>query len=165
MSLDNIRLQPFVIQQLFKTDLVELKATKPAVAQKTNSISMLGENRKHIVIVVESPDNVYLPENELNFLIGILSACQLNMEDAGIINIDRNKGLAYQLFGSEIPAKKVLLFGTTPGYLQLPLSFPFYQLQSYNGVTYLCAPALTSLMQDKAEKTKLWNSLKQLFNL
>ena len=166
MSLDNIRLQPFVLKGLFKSNLVELEKVKPVAAAKAaSSMCILGQNRRLIIILVKDNENVYLPEAELNFLIGILSACQLTMEDTGIVNISRNKGINYKHFGAELPAEKVILFGIIPINLELPLTFPPYQLQSYNDVTYLLAPALSQLMEDKIEKMKLWNSLKQLFNI
>lgn len=166
MSLDNIQLQPIVLKDLYKSNLVELKMVKPLLAVKSaSSIGMLGQNRKHIIILVNDGENVYLPEASLNFLIGILSACGLNLEDTGIVNISRNKGINYRYFATELTAQKVLLFGISPTQLELPLSFPFYQLQQYNSVTYLSAPTLAQLNEDKAEKVKLWTSLKQLFNI
>jgi hypothetical protein len=47
----------------------------------------------------------------------------------------------------------------------LPLQFPAYQIQKFNNQVYLAAPALHLLAQDKAEKTKLWNCLKQVFSI
>ncbi len=166
MSLDNIRLQPILLKELYKNNLVELKETKfVTAAQQVDKVNILGQNKRRIIILVQDAENVYLPEGELNFLIGILSACKLNLEDTGIVNTSRSKGINYQYFSNELPAEKVLLFGISPNFLELPLSFPFYQLQSYNAVTYLSAPTLSQLMEDKAEKTKLWNILKQLFNI
>ena len=136
MSLDNIQLPSFIIEGLFKKTLVELKTKQQIKA--TNPVpafNMLGKNKKGVIILVHNDAAAFLPENELNFLLGILSACHLTLEDAGIINIE------------------------------LPLSFPPYQVQAYNNLTYLAAPALIILMQDKAEKLKLWNCLKLIFGI
>ena len=57
------------------------------------------------------------------------------------------------------------MFGVLPKALELPLDFPYYQLQKYNNHTYLSAPALAALINDKTEKVKLWTSLKQLFSI
>ncbi len=49
--------------------------------------------------------------------------------------------------------------------IKLPLSFPDYQIQKYNNQLYLTTPPLSKLQNDKAEKTKLWNCLKQIFSI
>lgn len=166
MSLTNIQLPPLVIQQLYKDALIETEAGKPSPQEKqTASINILGKNKKGIIIIVSDAKNAYLPDNELNFLLGILSACKLNMDDVGIVNLKKNKALGYNTIGTELNAGKVFLFGVNTNAINLPLSFPLYQIQQYNNQTYLAAPALASLKDDKAEKTKLWNSLKTIFGV
>jgi hypothetical protein len=58
-----------------------------------------------------------------------------------------------------------LLFDTSPAAISLPMSFPYYQLQSFAGSTFLYAPSLKELENDRVEKSKLWVCLKRLFNL
>jgi len=166
MSLDNIQLTSSIIEGLFKKTLVELKTKQQTKA--TNPIpafNMLGQNKKGVIILVHYDAAAFLPENELNFLIGILSACQLTLEDAGIINMAKITAFNYYFFEKEIVAEKIILFGVAPAKIELPLSFPPYQVQAYNNLTYLAAPALIVLMQDKAEKLKLWNCLKVIFGM
>ncbi|MFT3681585.1 MAG: hypothetical protein QM791_15045 [Ferruginibacter sp.] len=167
MSLTNIQLPVSVIRDLYKTSLVETAApAKPAaVAEQNVSINFLGKNRKQIIILVTNADSAFLPDEELNFLLGILSACRLTMEDVGIINFFKNKNLTYNKIAKEIQADKVFLFGISPEQISLPLGFPYYQVQSYNNQTYLSAPALDTLKDDRAEKGKLWNSLKTIFSI
>ena len=66
---------------------------------------------------------------------------------------------------AELNGDKVFMFGISVDEIKLPLSFPHYQIQKYNNQTYLSAPTLTALQHDKAEKTKLWNCLKQIFSI
>jgi len=168
MSLDNIQLHPIIIQDLFKNSLVDLnkgKAANTATAAEKNNISFLGNNQKKIAIIVNDENSIYLPDEALNFLLGVLSACKLTMDDVALVNTAKNRVLTYSNIQQELSATTVLLFGVGPQQLQLPLQFPQYQIQKFNMQAYLAAPSLLLLQQDKAEKTKLWNCLKQLFSL
>lgn len=163
MSLDNIQLTPFVLGNLFNKSLYDLK--RPGGNTTAGSISFLGDNKKRIAILVHSPGSIYLPDEELNFLLGILSACKLSMIDIALINISKNPDLSYIHIATQLKAEKVLLFGVDPESLKLPLQFPHYQLQHYNDQVYLSSEALADLQADKQEKLKLWNSLKMVFSL
>jgi hypothetical protein len=166
MSLENIQLPPLAIEGLFKKSLVELKTDQPTKSTTpVSALHMLGKNKKGVIILIHNNETAFLPEEELNFLIGILSACQLTLEDAGIINMAKSTALNYHQFEKEIIAEKIFLFGVAPAALLLPLAFPHYQIQAYNNLTFLAAPTLAVLMQDKAEKLKLWNCLRQIFGI
>jgi hypothetical protein len=165
MSLHNIQLPPLTIGQLYKKVLVEpAPVHHTPTAAKEDGFTVLGKNNKNITIVVEDTANLYLPEATLNFLMGILSACGLTMEDVALLNIDKNNNCTYQNIQSRLQAQVVLLFGISPEAIELPLSFPHYQVQRYNKQVYLSAPDLGKLLNNKPEKIKLWNSLKQIFS-
>jgi hypothetical protein len=166
MSLDNIQLPTVVVQDLFKKSLVDLKTTQPVSAKDGQAtIAYLGQNQQGIVLLVQAPDSLYLPDNELDFLMGILTACRLTMADVALVNLHRHAGLDYQALAKATNAAKVLLFGLGPEDLQLPLSFPPYQIQRYNNQVYLAAPPLPQLQADRMEKSKLWACLKQVFGI
>lgn len=166
MSLDNIQLPPATIAALYRKTLIEPKGELPSEKKgNISSISILGKNQKGVLIIVQNADVAYLPDDELNFLMGILNACKLNMDDAGIINLQKNEGADYKSISAELRAEKIFLFGIGEQAIKLPLSFPHYQVQKYNNQVYLTAPALRELQNDKAEKTKLWNCLKQIFSI
>lgn len=166
MSLDNIQLPSIVIQDLYRNSLVDLNNNKVAAEEiQTASLPFLGNNQKRICIIVADENALYLSDDLLNFLLGILGACKLSMADVALVNAAKNSSLDYTVVQNQLKAETVLLFGVAPQQLQLPLQFPFYQIQKFNNQAYLSAPALPLLQQDKAEKTKLWNSLKQLFSI
>lgn len=127
---------------------------------------MLGNNKKQIVVVVNCPNDVFVPEGDLQFLTKMLDACKLNMADVAIVNhataavhIDRLK--------IQLQPKFLLLFGVEPDIIQLPINFPSYKEQPYAGTTYLLTPALSELNQEtdlaKGLKRKLWDCLKRMF--
>lgn len=166
MSLDNIQLPPFVLQDLFRDSLIDLNSGKAiSAAAPAAGPAFLGNNKKRISIVVNAPDALYLSDEELNFLLGILTACKLTMEDVALINFATQQPLDYRQLDQELKAQTIILFGITPADLQLPLAFPHYQVQQYNNQVYLSSPALKTLQGDKAEKTKLWTCLKNIFQL
>ena len=164
MSLDNIQLPAIVLQDLFKNSLIDLNTNKTVMQVDNNAaFTFLGNNEKRIAIIVNDAKAIYLPDEELNFLMGILSACKLSMADVALVNISKAVTLAYPEIEQQLKAEKILFFGVTPAQLQLPLQFPNYQIQKYNNQVYVAAPALKTLQGDKEEKTKLWNCLKLVF--
>jgi hypothetical protein len=162
MSLNNIQLPPFVLKDLFKHSLIDLK-TEEKTSPKT--FTTLGNNSKYILILVVSDETLYLPDDQLNFLMGILNACTLTMEDVAILNIKKNKSATYKTLSEELKPEKIFLFGIQPNDIALPIDFPNYQVQQYNNQIYLTAPILSQLQNDKGEKIKLWNCMKQIFSI
>jgi len=165
MPIDNIQLSPAIVQELYKTSLVDYRDQPESTTPTEKTIQLLGKNLQKIVIVVDTTEAVFLPDDQFSFLTGILSACKLTMEDVAIINIQRNKKLTYTVLTEELKAEKIFLFGTTPEQIELPMSFPNYQVQAYNKQVYLSSPSLALLQNDKTEKTKLWLCLKKIFSI
>lgn len=179
MSLNNISLPPTAIAGLYSKSLVEtgetvLKSTetesknfesasKQAVIS-SKGIRYLGDNNKKVLIIVNSPDAVHLPDKELQFLTNMLTACQLSLADVAIVNIN-NQTLDYKELLKELKSRSALLFDIEPSGLGLPMSFPFFQIQPYAGCSFLYVPALKDLEEDKVQKSKLWVSLRRLFNI
>ena len=165
MDLDNIQLTPFLLQELYKTSMIEYPKTF-TIAEKIQHApvwNVLGNNLKGVIIMVYGENSLHLPDEQLNFLMGILAACKLSMEDVAIINLATNKPVTYKALELDLKAEKIILFGVSPAQITLPLEFPHYQIQRYNNQTYLVSAALNIVQADKAEKTKLWNCLKQIF--
>lgn len=166
MSLDNIQFPPIVLQDLYKKTLFDLKTGGQAVVTtETGSISYLGNNQRKIVIIVMSSEAIYLPDEDLKFLLEILSACKLSMEDIALVNVSMLSSLSYNNLTEQFGAEKMFLFGVNPEILNLPLQFPHYQVQQFNNQVYVSSASLTDLQNDKAEKMKLWNCLKKVFSL
>jgi len=166
MSLNNIQLSPIVLQGLFKNALIDLKTEqKQEQKSSSNGFATLGNNRRRVLIMVESENTMYLPDEQLNFLMGILAACNLTMEDVAILNIKKNKFVTYKTVENELKSEKVFLFGVSPNEIELPIDFPNYQIQQYNNQVYLTAPTLSQFQANNVEKKKLWNCLKQIFSI
>lgn len=182
MDLNNIQLPASVVADLYTSSLIDTGEIKPAerpaiekraiVTPAANSLpeagptwKWLGENRKNILVVVNHHDAVYLPDKELQFLTNMLTACKLSLADVAIVNLEHQPHKQYKEITSQFNSKVALLFDVEPAAFGLPINFPFYQIQPFANCSFLYAPSLTTLENDKVEKSKLWVILRRLFNL
>jgi hypothetical protein len=164
MSLDNILLPDTVLQALYTKSLYDLETNKSALDDiQSGGISFLGNNQKKITILVNSDAAIYLPDDELNFLLGILTACKLSMADIALVNLYKNADLNYSILTEQLKAEKIFLFGLNAATIELPLQFPHYQVQQFNNQVYLSSVSLSEMQANKEEKMKLWNCLKKIF--
>lgn len=128
----------------------------------------LGNNGKNITILVSETDVVFLQENSLQFLTKILGACKLNMGDIAVVNTEQFP-TSFELIKKELLPTTCILFDVKATSIALPFTIPNYQIQKYAGCTFLMAPAIAAFegasTEAKLAKTKLWVSLKTIFNL
>lgn len=175
MNSSKIQLPDFVISDLYKNQLVVIEEafidTKlPNKAEPTppSKPEFLGNNQKNICILVKDTQAVYLNDHSLQFLSTILTACKLNLGDVAIVNFSRTP-LLYPSLKEWLSPKYILVFDIGATTLQLPFELPTYQVQSYDKCSFLFAPALDQMTADtreaKIEKSKLWLSLKTMFNI
>lgn len=144
------------------------KPTVANTATETPKQWFLGNNGKQITVMVKEDTVPYINDKHLQFLSNVLSACKLNLGDIALVNYN-NYPLGFDELRAKSNPKIVLVFDLTPKELKLPFTIPVYQVQDYAQCRFLFAPSLTKMEGDhadaKAEKTKLWNSLKTLFQL
>ena len=166
MSLDNILLPGTILQGLYTKNLYYLETDKLTSDEiQTGSIAYLGSNQKKIAVLVSSTTAIYLPDEQLNFLLGIITACKLSMADIALINVAKNPNLVHSAVTQQLKSEKIFLFGLDADALALPLQFPHYQVQHFNNQIYLSSVTLNELQANKEEKLKLWNCLKNIFTL
>ena len=178
MDLNNIELPAAVVAEFYQSSLIESNdipikektvklvdiETLPVTANDA-SWKSLGSNIKNILIIVKSNEAVHLPDNDLTFLTGILTACKITLADVAILNLNNHPEASYKELTRHFKSKVVLLFDTEPAAFGLPMSFPHYQIQAFANNSFLYSPSLKELENDKVEKSKLWVCLKRLFNL
>jgi hypothetical protein len=128
-------------------------------------LKYLGENKRHILLLVKDPGAVYLEEQAFNFLLSILNACGLSMEAVALVNTDKTGDRSPGNIADELDSRFVLLFGIDPGATGLPAGLPAYQVTVFGERTYLCADELASIERERTQKGRLWACLKQLFQL
>ncbi len=167
MSLNSIQLSQNELVLLYKNSLVDLTNGDIAIQQlpADQPFKFLGGNKKNVLVVVNYPDAVHLPDKSLAFLTRLLAACQLNLGDVAILNFFHHNESEFNSIISFFKPKTVLLFGTEPATFGPPLLFPAFQVQAYREAVYLFTPPLGELENDKLLKSKLWVCLKKIFNL
>ena len=140
----------------------------PSAQEPNRTIKFLGGNKKRIAFIVNCKTDVFLPDTHLDWLGKMLDACKLNLGDVAIANIANNPFTITDI-KNELLSTSVILLGTEPFAIQLPLNFPHFNLQSYDGITFLYTPSPDQLNQSTNEakllKSKLWVSLQKLFKL
>jgi hypothetical protein len=179
MQLKNLELPGTVIASLYRQSLVitgENDYTHPSIAEPgttgiddpqpvKSKLHYLGENKKNVLILVGYEQMPFLPDEELSFLTGMLSACRLSLADVAIVNVKNNPVHTYKELKSEVDSSIILLFDTAPESISMPLSFPHFQVQSFNNTTFLSVPSLFDIQNDKILKSKLWVCLRRIFNV
>jgi len=175
MNLNNIELPASLVADLYSESLVEIGNTdqrrelpakdQPEKKPEVPGWKTLGENRKQVMIVVDYPGLSFLPDDRLNFLTEILSACKMSLADVAILNLNAQPLKSWKDISKKYSVRSALLFGTGPASLDLPVDFPQFQLQPVANQTFLSSPSLEELEADRVLKSKLWVCLKRLFNL
>ena len=157
---DTNLLHNHVLANLFKeTYLVDLYET----SSTTQTISNPAEHvTKDILICIATLENKLKPEKEV-LLNAILSACKLDPTQLFICTDQEQLHSSFLAMVEVQKATKVILFGLNPAHVGLPIHFPLFQIQSFQGVQYLHAPSLEALEIDKQMKIQLWQKLKQIF--
>ena len=187
MSLDKIQLPDFLIPSIFKNTLVimqeetpsktilqpiKIKHEVPAKSPKTIvepiKLLFLGGNKKQISIIVKDDTAIYLKDEWLQLLSTILGACKLTIDDVAIINHSKTQTL-YETLTTDTAPRYLMLFDVTSSDIALPFNIPHYQIQDFNNAKVLLCPSLALMIGStetvKLEKTKLWMSLKKMFNI
>lgn len=162
MSLNNVLLTPQLIADLYRHSLVETHATDVPVS---GNFKHLGNNGKNILIIVHDTMVAYLSESDLTFLTTVLNACKLGLADVAIINTATQPINDYHDVIKHFNSNVVLLFGIQPSAFGLPFEFPAFQIQRFEGQSYLHTPPLSDVAASKTLKGQLWNSLKQIFGI
>lgn len=161
MSLNNIALSNALLAGLYPNVLVQ----GATVAAPTETpVPFLGRNEKNILILINQKDAAYLSEKELGFLTTVLSACQLSVNDAAVVNWASLNDKSLAVLQAQLSPKKVLLLNVNPEEAGLPAG-EWYAVQKLKGFEAVAAPSLSEIEKTKQAKSKFWVALKQLFCL
>ncbi|MBS1666030.1 MAG: hypothetical protein JST58_01495 [Bacteroidetes bacterium] len=169
MNLNDTKLNTATLVGLYKNVLVASPQKVQDSELATNKkYKFLGKNKKSVLLVNDCKDAVFVSEKELNFISKLLEACKMNLEDIAIVN-KASEDINITELKNQLAPKTIIFFGVAPTDIKLPIHFPMFKLQEYDGCVYLSAPNLEELDQNTNEgkilKSKLWVCLKQLFGL
>jgi hypothetical protein len=163
MSLDNIQLSYQTCALIFNHNLVQ----DPAFNSEENSsekieIENLGNNRSHALFIINNPNYKFLPDEEMEFLAKLLTACKISMEDIALVHFNYNN-YNYRQYNDQFQPQKILIFGMNSAELDLPFDIPHFQVQQFQQQFYLTAPSLSELLNNTTLKRELWSSHQKLF--
>ncbi len=86
MNFEQFHLPGFLLRDLYKESLVELNEIQQ-IPEKTADINanVLGNNQKQVLILVSYPGELVITDTDLTFLLTVLQACNLSLNDVSII--------------------------------------------------------------------------------
>jgi hypothetical protein len=128
-----------------------LKEEANAASEQGLSFSYKGGFAKKIAVLVEQRAMEYVTEAEEAFLLKVIAAVDMGLEDIAIINLANTPGWA-----SELQPDKIISFGTAQ-------DTPLYEVQVNDEGPSFHADTLTDIMSDVALKRKLWQGLQIMF--
>jgi hypothetical protein len=142
--------------------------TVAAISPEADKEWYLGNNGKYIVVVIKEAGVAFINDKHLQFLSNILNACKLNLGDIALVN-HANYPLSYAALKEKLQPKYVLVFDLETKDIVLPFTIPHFQVQQHDNCKFLFSTSLTKMDGDsqeaKIEKSKLWMSLKNMFQL
>jgi hypothetical protein len=171
-DLNKITLGPELLHAFYAEQLTLLSSQSAKQKKESDDVQDLGagvtKNKKNITLLYTAQSRKSSGKAQLDFIQKILQACKLTLEDVALLPVPDEGITIEQLKASYQPAILVM-FGLDPTSIGLPIRFPEFKLQSYDGTTYLAAPEIALLMEDtengKLLKSRLWACLRSLFNL
>jgi hypothetical protein len=125
----------------------------------------LGDHQKNVLLLVRYPDAVHIPDQQLSFITSVLGACKLGLADVAILNLAHAPSAIYKDVVEQFRSRVILMFDITPEGFSLPVHFPEFQVQPFNNIHFLHTPSLESMEADKILKSKLWVSLRRIFEV
>lgn len=160
-SFDNFQLPHSLLVDFYKSSLVDvdLPKTNPEPSVETAPVA-LGHFQKKILILVHEPGDLHLNEGDLQFLTGILNACQWSLADISLVNRCSNPEWTWEMLIHRMQPILSIGFGINEAdYKNLGVNQP-YQTTSLGNTRLLLSSKLSLLAQRPDEKKALWNCLK-----
>jgi len=177
MELNDICLTPLLLVEFYRNSLVELaeipvgqyKVDNEGDSSRDNADAgkwhFVGDFAKNILLIVRYEGVSALTDHQMHFLSSLLAACKLSLRDVAILNIATVAQGHYKNVQDRFKSSVTILFGVTPKEFEMPLDFPEFQVQAFDGCRFLHAGTLENLERDKVLKSKLWVSLRRIFDL
>jgi len=165
MSLDKFQMSSELVYELYKNSLVALDTAQILPESlKSGKPAFLGNNSQQVLILVECSTALHLDEQELQLLIGILTACKLTLNDVAVFNIYGHQAIDNTFLMLHFQPKQIISFGVQK---TAALTVPQHNFipENNNGIQWISSPSLHTINGDVQMKKSLWNGLKTIFGL
>ncbi len=179
MTLQKLDIPKQSIQALYGHNLVRIKndsEAKPAPTEKASKSTkkgaekkasvpasaapFLGENKQHVLWIVNDDLNDYADEAGMALLKSILQACGWKMDDVAVINL-HNQSLSFESVKTQFQPKYIIALGSAYGFF--PANLPLYAQMQFDDIFVITGASLQTMQNEKEAKAKLWNLLKPMF--
>jgi hypothetical protein len=138
---------------------IGINSENQAVASKP-VLDKLGNNSKKVVVLVNNKAEAIISDLEKEFLLKILAAVKLTLNDIAIVNIADKGFSTLQELESCIPVNKCLIFGYS-GFIEPKSKYLITTIDDH--IEALLSDALSEIVDDREKKKALWNELQKLF--
>jgi hypothetical protein len=119
----------------------------------------LGENNKSFLVVINNTEKDFLAKADLEFLLKIIKAKGLVLEDIAILNKAKYKNLSFDNLKEFFAFNKMLTFGINPKEFGV-VGIESNKKCNFKNTTILGTWDLSLLNSDVKKKTTFWNELK-----
>lgn len=152
----------FLNESVYIVDEPEpLESTEPELPE----IQYKGQNKQKILIMVYDEKEEFLSEKDEAFLLKVLQAVQLTINDIALVNCQNLEDPANNFTAlNNISYKTLISFGEIPEALPFSKYLVKYQLNTdEQNRVYLQADALKDIARDRTKKQLLWKNLQEIF--
>ena len=147
------------IQELPILEIKEEVANQSEISSPQTDFKYLGENNKYILIIVKEPEADFLKPVDLTFLLKILSAKKLTLDDVAIINTEKNEALDFDHLKNFFACNKIITFGINPKSIQITTAVA-NKTSMFKNIAVLGTWDLPKLQSDEKKKSIFWDELK-----
>jgi hypothetical protein len=137
----------------------EILSIPAPIADSNKDYKYLGENNKYILIIVKEPEADFLKPTDLTFLLKILAAKKLVLDDVAIINTEKNGALDFDNLKDYFACNKIITFGIDPKLLQITTAVA-NKKSIFKNTPILGTWDLQKLQLDPKKKGIFWDELK-----
>jgi hypothetical protein len=114
---------------------------------------------------VSYEDVPVIAEKPLKFLLDILSACKLTLEDVVIINYSTNRSATFEDIASKFSSRIILAFALKPQDLNLQSEMTVLSIYEISNNKLLFSPSLDEIEIELPLKKQFWSVLRKLFEV
>ncbi len=164
MSINDINLIPELLGELYGQQLVAPENRSVAVNPTPQPV-LLGNFKKKTLILVNEKTQAYISDEDLKLLVGILTACNLSMEEIGVLNLTNSPIQLADQIHDQLRPTAWWLFGVDSAELGMdPMNDPGLT-HAFRGRPVFWSPALSELAENPAAKRLLWGQLKKQYGV
>lgn len=158
-NLDNLTLHPFQRQLLYPNGITNIDYTEKKAPAP---IKYIGKNKRNILIGIDIHGELNAQDKEL--LNNLLKACGLGMDDVALVNLNKQEAPFPEIL-KRLKIENVILFGVSIMATGLSLTDAEEKLMTLENRIFLRTIPLHALNRNVGKKRRLWEALKELFEL